>query len=149
MSVTDSTTTPSKDSSPAKPGDESSVSEDSGDGLEIAGAWMQVQATRVQTAVELSLAETRLAASSLQAMLFLAVVTAVLTLTAWGVFVAGLVIALGNTALPLWASLFGVAVLHGAIALLLYRKILKLGENLSLPVTRRHLFGTENTGAGQ
>jgi hypothetical protein len=139
--------------SPANTGDGSAASSNAplnlDDGLAIGGAWVETQLARVRTAVELSMAEARLAASSLQWMLFLAVITAVLALTAWGVLVAGLAVALGNAGLPLWLSLFSIAALHAALALMLFFKILALGENISLPVTRQHLFGTDDEEADQ
>lgn len=100
--------------------------------------WLSSIRSRVHIVCELAIAEARLAATSVAVMLFLAVSAAVLLLGAWGLLLAGLVNGLLQFAIPLWAILVGLALLHILAALFLVWRALGLTENLHFSATRGH-----------
>lgn len=107
--------------------------------LAYATGWFGSLRARAHITTELALAEAKLAAISLAFMVFLAVIAAVLLLSAWGLLIAGLVHGLLQTGLPLWALLTGVAVIHVIAALLLAMRALRMSDNMSFAKTRDHI----------
>lgn len=107
--------------------------------------WLSASVARVKVVSELALAEAKLAASSVALMAFLGTIAAVCVIAAWGLVVAGGVVALLALGVPLWAILMLLALGHLAIAGLLARRILALTAHLEFSATRQQLRTNEAT----
>lgn len=105
--------------------------------VELSQGWLSSIRSRAHITTELALAEAKLAVTSVAAMVLIAVVAAILLLSAWGLAIAGLVIALmQGTEWPLWTILAGLAVIHVIAAVLIVFRALALSENLQFSETR-------------
>jgi hypothetical protein len=103
--------------------------------------WFSLVGSRVGLSTRLVMAEARLAVMSFLLMLFLAVVTAVFVLGAWGVLIAGITLGLSHIGVPVWASLVGFSVAHAIAAALLVAKIITLSERLEFKRSRQQFAG--------
>lgn len=93
--------------------------------------------------VELAAAELRLAALSSVTMLMLVIVTAALIVVAWGFVAAVLAYVLVQLGLSWPAAGLLVAAVHGVVAYMLWRTIVRLSRSLTLPELRRSVFAQD------
>jgi hypothetical protein len=100
---------------------------------------LQAALRRGRDVVDLAVAETRLAALSVLAMVMLAIVAAAALVVAWGLVVACVLYLFAQSAIdwPLPAIAFAVA--HTALAYYLWQAAVKLSRNLTLPELRATL----------
>ena len=104
-----------------------------------ASGWLSASVARLKLIAELALAEAKLAASSVALMAFLGTGAAICVLSAWGLVVAGGILALLNAGIPLWAMLMTFALLHLLIAAFAVRKIVALSDLVGFTATRQQL----------
>lgn len=107
--------------------------------VELASDWLSTKTSRISTIAQLAMAEAQLAAVSVALMAFLAALGAIFVFTAWALIVAALVNGLLNLGLPLWMILIGTAIVHLAIAAILWVATLRIGRNVEFRATREHL----------
>jgi len=100
-------------------------------------AWVAAAGTRVRLISELALAEAKLAAISLALMACLAMLAAAFVLTAWGLFMAGLIYGLMQLQFPLWPVLLALGGLHALIAAVAWLSAVRLSNNLEFGYTRQ------------
>lgn len=97
--------------------------------------------------VDLAAGELRLAAMSGVSMLLMLVMTAASLLIAWGLIVALALDVLAAIGVPWPYSGMSLTVLHVLLAYLLWRGMLKLSRNLTLPELRQALRKPERPPA--
>jgi hypothetical protein len=124
------------------PAPESESSDSAGDLRDRAVAAIAAAQDGAKHLLELAAAETRLAALSGVSMLLMIILAAALSIVGWG-FLAGVVayllVILG---LPWPVAGLVLAGAHAIAAYLLWRNVVKLSGNLTLPALRRTLAGT-------
>lgn len=103
---------------------------------ELLANWVTIVRTRIRTTVELAAAEVKLAAMSFVLMNVFAVALAILALSGWGLLLAGMVVGLLSAGISLWIILVSAAVLHLALAYVLWRSIVRLSAHLNLTATQ-------------
>lgn len=99
--------------------------------------WMSATSSRMRYTTQLAFAEARLAATSVALMVLMAMLSAALVLVAWGLIVAGLVVALLKFGISLWITLASLSLLHALGAWLLWRGVVRLSRYLDFAATRQ------------
>ncbi|HMB73910.1 MAG TPA: hypothetical protein VKQ06_10085 [Gammaproteobacteria bacterium] len=105
----------------------------------LAIAWVDAAQQRWKSVGLLGLAEARLAAMGLAAMVFFAAAAAMLAFTAWALLNTLLVLTLSRAGVSLLTIFSALAGVHLAFAYLAWRQTLQLTRHIELPVTRRLL----------
>ena len=99
--------------------------------------WMSATSSRIRFTTELAFAEARLAAISVALMVLMGMLSAVFILGAWGLIVAGLVVAISKFGISLWITLLSLSLLHALGAWLLWRGVVRLSRHLEFSATRQ------------
>jgi ABC-type nickel/cobalt efflux system permease component RcnA len=108
--------------------------------------WMSATSSRMRLTTQLAFAEARLAAISLTLMVLMGMLSAILVFSAWGLIVAGLVVALLKFGVPLWVALASLGVLHLLGAWLLWRGAVRLSRYLDFAATRQQFHEAQEIG---
>jgi hypothetical protein len=109
--------------------------------------WMSATNSRIRLTTQLAFAEARLAAISVTLMVMMAMLSAALVLVAWGLIVAGLVVAILEFGVPLWITLVSLSVLHALAAWLLWRGAVRLSRYLNFAATRQQFQRVQEAGS--
>lgn len=112
------------------------LEEPAGNILHHATGWFASLRSRIEIGTELALAEAKLAAMSFAFMTFLGIIAAVLFLSAWGLAIAGLVIAVLKAGIALWIIMLTLAAVHLAGAIILAYRLAAVSKNMNFTATR-------------
>jgi hypothetical protein len=101
--------------------------------------WASAAGERLKSSVQLVMAETRLAVTSMILMIFLVTLAAGAILFAWAFLVLTMLQLASLAGLSLTAALGLLCLFHVGLALLLWRLATRLGDRLEFTATRRLL----------
>ncbi|MGB5245392.1 MAG: hypothetical protein WBN34_02510 [Woeseia sp.] len=110
-----------------------------GDVVSHAIAYVSSVRDRVHLVIELAVAEAKFAAVSAAATALLVLLASLFTLGAWGLAMAGLVVAAIQAGYSLWTVLSALGLLHMLVAAVLAARALTMSRHVAFAETRRQL----------